>query len=630
MQLVDVHSRIYSSLLSSRYSFQQLWDQDISLIEDMNFYSILMSDAGFGAIIRVFYAEVAASGIMCAPGNRDEKSAQKARIVASILKRAPVQECIYGLAKGFIMGRAYAYPEGRGVMAAHDNTPPQSWWTPVDIKDLDKQRVILVPEKYDVPDPEAPDRTIQRIRVHRELSDPANGGAYRRMTRESAAALIEFVCGDEEERLGMGRGLAEALYMLLRAKALLWKFRLQGISRWAEGVLIGTVDPDRPASPSKSNLSLAQDLLSKLRNMRDGNVIVVPEGLADVKALESNGTGDDMTSAAMDYCDDCAARLLLGSIMPTGGNKGSGTEARGRVEADTTKRVIQWSRHLICACLNRTLIRTVCRLNREQFLEVGCLEGEDPLLKIIDNQATDPETVLKRIETAQKLQMQVPEEWAHEVAEIPMPSPGEPVLKPMPVAGLTGLGGSGDQSGLNDGKEDPGGNGTPFEKTGERKDEKKKGEDYAARRDAEIRELIAVYDARIDRLEQSMSERGQVVVNVPAHPDVAAAQEREALLKAQIADQQAQYAAEKDRPIIVNVAAPKVDVKVEPPPPADVTLNPTFNVAAPNVTVTPQIAVESARVQEVHVVNAERRREIMIKRNGDGKITGAEVVEKTA
>jgi len=141
MQLVDVHSRIYSALLSSRYTFQQLYDQDISLIEDMNFYTILMSDAGFGAVIRVFYAEVAASGIMMAPGNRDKKSSQKARIVTSILKKAPVQECIHSLAKGFIMARAYAYPEGRGIMASHDGTPPQNWWTPIDIKDIDKGEV---------------------------------------------------------------------------------------------------------------------------------------------------------------------------------------------------------------------------------------------------------------------------------------------------------------------------------------------------------------------------------------------------------------------------------------------------------------------------------------------------------
>jgi hypothetical protein len=469
MQLIDTHSRIYSALLSSKHSFQQLYDQDISLVEDMDFYRILMSDAGFGAIIRVFYAEIAASGVMFQPGGIDKRSAKKARKVASILKRAPIQEAIYGLSKGFIMARAYAYPEGRRIFSSHDGGEPRDYWTVNDIKDIDKQRIIFCPTRVPVPDPLFPGRTKNIIKVHREMSN-LDTGRYEPLSKEYAAALIEFVCGDEEDRLGMGRGLAEALFMLLRAKAMLWKFRLQGISRWAEGLLVGTVDPDRPASPSRNNLSLAQDLLSKLRNMRDGNVIVVPEGLADVKALESNGTGDDMTARAMDYCDDCAARLLLGSIMPSGGNKEGGTEARGRIEADTTKRVIQYARHLVTACLNRTLIRTVCRLNREQFMDDDCLEGEEPIIKIVDNQATDPETVLDRIEKAQKMKMKVPKAWAHEVSEIPMPSDDEECLEEVETPGLTGMGG--DQSILNEGKEKPGGEGTLFQKTGERQGEK--------------------------------------------------------------------------------------------------------------------------------------------------------------
>lgn len=478
MSVIATHDRIYSSLLSSKYSFNQLYDQDISLVEDMDFYRILMSDAGFGAIIRVFYAEIAASGITFQPGDRDKVSAKRSRIVSSAFKRAPIQECIYGLAKGFIMGRAYAYPEGRGIWASHDKTEHQNWWTVTDIKDIDKQRIILRPEKYEVPDPSEPMGFRRQVRVKRLMSDVADSGTYKEMSKEYAAALIEFVCGDEEERLGMGRGLAEALYLLLRAKAMLWKFKLQGCSRWSEGLLIGTIDPDRPASPTRSNYNLAQDLLTKLRAMREGNVIVVPEGLADVKALETTGTGDDMTDRAIQYCDDCAARLLLGAIMPTGGAQGSGTEARGRVEADTTRRVIQWCRHLITACLNRTLVRTFCRLNREQFAEVDAINGEDPILKIVDNQATDPETVLDRIEKAQKMKLRIPTAWVHEVSEIPQASEDEECLEEVEQPGLTGM--MDDQSGLNPGKEEPGGEGAPFQKTGERQDEEKKGEDYAA------------------------------------------------------------------------------------------------------------------------------------------------------
>lgn len=466
MSLISTHSRIYSALLSSRYSWTELYDQDVSLVEEMDFYRILMSDAGFGGAIRTFYSEIAASGVQVHPGNTDVKSSKKSRIVAGIAKKSPLLRLIIALSKGFIMGRAYAYPKGRGVFASHDKTEPQNWWTFTDFADIDKQRVMLRPTKIEVPDPRNPGQKTYKIVVHRYLSDLVNGAQYFPMSKEYAATLIEFVFGDDEDRLGMGRGLAEALYLLMRAKAIIWRAKMQGLSRWGQPLLVGTIDPDRPASTGKSNLALAQDLLVKLQNMREGAAIVVPEGLADVKSLETSGSGEDATQVALDYIDALAEKLLFGAARPSQ-KAGGGAEAGRRVDADVTRRVIKTCRSLIEECLNRTLMRTICRLNREQFLEVDCLDGEDPVFKIIDNQETDPEAVGDRIEKAQKLKMKVPKIWAHEVMQIPVPSDDEEVLEEMQVAGMTGLG-TQDQSQLNEGKAEPGGNGTPFQKTGDR------------------------------------------------------------------------------------------------------------------------------------------------------------------
>jgi hypothetical protein len=121
---------------------------------------------------------------------------------------------------------------------------------------------------------------------------------------------------------------------------------------------------------------------------------------------------------------------------------------------------------------------------------------------------------------------------------------------------------------------------------------------------------------------------------MPELPDVEAAKQREAVYKTQIDELIAQrdkdraaYLAAVDREIVVHVAAPvvnnQIDVQPSPAPNVEVNMKPLINVE-------PLINVAAAAAPDVTVVNPARRREIMIKRNQEGRITGAEVQEIAA
>jgi hypothetical protein len=659
MSVISTHDQIYSNLLSSRYDLQRLYDQDISLAEDPDFYRVFMSDMKFSGIYRQLRYEVAASGYQIHPGSRSRASALKARILSSILKKSNLAEAIHGLTRALLMARAYAYPEGRGYIATYCGTLPQEWFTVFDIKDIDKQRVTLKPKKVWVnPDGQLadPQRGIDRdpqgkyeIRVERWLGDPADGGRYRPMSKRYAAALIELVFEDEEGRLGMGFGFAEAGYIGLRFKAILMKAGVRGAVKWAEEMLVGMIDPNRPASKRKPNSSLAQDLLTKLTAMREGGVIVVPEGLADVKSIASTGTGHQMVMDMLNYVDD-SFRECCGLAMP-GGNDAQKTGAGLKVGQQKANKAIQHHRNMIAACLNRGFIPMMCRLNRQQFEAVFEAAGivddsEDPILKIVDDAENDPEKMVERINNM-KDTVDIPLEWAHEVTQIPMPSDGEPIVAkspaPAPMPGAApGKSGASDQ---NPNSPDSPQNKGPGDKFNS-KDSLKETE----HRDAEAEQKQA---ERTDVKSKSYADAGRddvplipQVINVPApvvhvhaempqHPDVRAAEEREAMYRAQIdelkqqnASDRAAYREAMDREVVVNVAAPvvNVDVAASPIPPAPdvrIEMKPLISVEPSNVVVN----VAPSPAPDVTVVNPARRREIMLKRNAANQIVGAEVVE---
>lgn len=605
-----ISDQLYTSLLAGQYrnSFR-LFDQDIALANEADAQELICRDPAILATLDQFSHEVAATGIRVVAAGKDTWSARLASHFEELIGYSNISTAIYELTGAAFWGRAYAYPNGQRRFLSLGGGTPQSYWIPTHIQDIDHRRVIYVPVT-------TTDVTGRRhVTTKRQLGDPITG-RYADMQPGFEENLIETKWGDTETRLGYGRGWINAIYFYWRAKTLAVQQGLQGLERWAQGLLYGTVDIERPGSDANTNQNLANDFLAKLKNMRSQNVAVIPQGSGEIKVAETSGSGHQIVSWFINYFDGQIARLILGAAMPTGagesnGGAGSaGSEGKASVQAAATTRRILFHRKRLEECLNRSLMVTIYRANFPQFAAEGLAMAKMPRIRILDEEHTDPKSVIEIIKGAREAGMSIPKAWAHEVTRIPVPLDNEETLEPVstpdPFAPM-GMdfpgGGGGDSAGENS------------------KDARQQGPSKFRSYDPPP---LPIQPAPI--IVQPAAQGPQHFhVTMPDLPDVAAAKMREGVLRDELNETRKSFEAAMDRPLVVNVAAPVVKVTNEAAKAPDVHVAPIINVApspAPNVSVN----VEAAKPVDVHVEAIKSGDKILtVKRDKDGKIVGGTV-----
>lgn len=416
----------------------RLYQPDIALYNDADVFEMIYRDADIAATLDQYCHEVAATGYQILPGGKTPADEMFAQIVQEGMEKANVAEMVYELSGYAIFGRAYQYPNGARRFQALGGTAPQSWWMPTYFKDIDPRHIIFVPVRW-----KDPVTGKDRVSTKAQYFDVATA-QYEDIKPAFAQNLIELKWGDDEFRLGYGRGLIGAVYFYWRAKTVAMTEGLKGLETWARGIIVGKLNPDREASPDKSNDALADDLLTKLQNMRSRHVVVIPEGTAEIDVKEGGGQGHQIVSWFINYFDSKIARLVLGSVMPSGGGDDStGTQAKAVVQERTTTRRILFHRRRIEECINRTLMQTIYRLNFPQLVALGIGAAKPPRFCIADEQHSDPKAVADMVKAAQDCGAEIPKKWFHERTGIPVPREGEEVLSAPVKADPFGGGGFG-------------------------------------------------------------------------------------------------------------------------------------------------------------------------------------------
>lgn len=424
----SINDLLFVTLEAAQYRTNfRLYNPDYALANEPDCVEMICRDPAILATLDQFSHEVAATGYRVLPGGKDPWSARLAQHFEELLSYSNISKAIYELTGAAFWGRAYAYPNGQRRFLSLGGGTPQSYWIPVNIQDIDHRRVIYRPVKeYDK-------SGRPRIRVVRQLGDPVLG-KYEDMRPEFEECLIETKWGDTEQRLGYGRGWINSIYFYWRAKTLAVQQGLQGLERWAQGLLYGTVDLDRQGSPGNTNPDLATDFLNKLKNMRSQNVAVIPQGSGEIKVAETNGAGHQIVSWFISYFDSQIARLILGAAMPTGagesngGDGAAGSQGKASVQASATTRRILFHRKRLEECINQSLFVTIYKANFPQFAAEGLGMAKMPRFKIQDEEHTDPKAILEIIKAGREAGMEIPKNWAHEVTRIPVPLDDEEVL----------------------------------------------------------------------------------------------------------------------------------------------------------------------------------------------------------
>ena len=432
-----VNDQLAASMYGSQFRGVRLFDQDVALFNDANAPEVVMRDSATSATMDQFCHEIAATGNTVMPGGKDDQSAKWAQIVDEMLRGCNVREAVYELSSYVFWGRAYAFPNFRRKFEMFAETKPQNWLAPYEIRDIDHRQFIFVPVR------DTSGASNGHIRVKRQFA-PANTGRYTDEKPEFTRNVIELKWGDSAFRLGYGRGLINSIFFMWRAKTIAMQYGLQGLQRWAEGLLMVEMDIERPADSSLTNEALAADMLDKIRNMKSGNVAVLPKG-SEPKLHETSGTGHSIVAWFINYCDAQIARLILGSGMPTGAGEeagSAGSEGKAVVQERSTTRRIQFHRSRIEECIDRTLIKQIHDLNLPQRLAIGLGAAKCPRFKITDDQHKDPLAAMELVKAMRENKMEVDRAWAYEMAGAPMPKEGDDVLEaaadPNPFLGLGG------------------------------------------------------------------------------------------------------------------------------------------------------------------------------------------------
>lgn len=310
--------------------------------------------------------------------------------------------------------------------------PEARFWMITGFRHIDYRRIRLWP----VWETNAEGKDVL-VAVKPQLGSIDQAGAW--IDIEATECLLRVLYDDEEGRLGYGRGMMEAIYWGFWIIELLLREGLEGVERWAQGWVVGTVDHGQLGSKDAGAEAVATAYLDALEKMRGRGVFVKGKG-EELEVQETSGSGHQLVTSMIEMIVGWLTQLVLGSVRPSGGGEG-GTFGQGKVEERSTDEVIAFDRMLLDEAITAGPVALWWRLNQSELAACGLADANMPRFVSIEGDDEDPVKFGEVVEKAQKAGLAVSTEEAYRRFGLKRPAPGEEVLAP--VADVpSGFGGS--------------------------------------------------------------------------------------------------------------------------------------------------------------------------------------------
>lgn len=535
-----------------------LVDPAYGLIKEPNVYEMIRRDAVIFAAIEARKHAVASSEWDVVPpreGHPSDKAV--AKIIREILDRIEgFDGARLNLAEAVFRGAAYAKIDATRQVLGPDGSIPRLWVAPTRILDVDKRRVRATIDRTPGAAP----------RWKTEVANVFEGGRWEEVDLARRPWFIDHVYDDAEISLGYGRGLIDSIYHYWYAKCVALVEGLQGLERWAQGWVTLEVDPSRAGSTGKTNDEIVSAAVSELSKHRSQHVLAYMKG-ETLNVLPGPGAGQAIVMEFLNYLDAGVTRVILGSVMPSGGGDASdkgGSLARARVEQDSSENLIHFDRRLLEGTLTRTLIRTVFNANRLNFLSMGLGDAECPRFSLQPESLPDPDAMVERVTSLLSAQIPLRKKEVYEAIGFSQPPEGDPDVFEGSAPAPSPFGGGGEFPPTDGGA-----------KTGDEPDGGEARDEFSARV-AETMENFAEMIQRRDEvgpvhvhLPETLKMEipppnvtvnvppAEVTVNVPTLPAP--------VVEVEVAAPVLPAPVVTVAPPIVNVAPPKVEVTVEAP-----------------------------------------------------------------
>lgn len=365
----------YTNALAAIYQ-STLWipDQDWGLAQDPDVWEKVQLDPVVRHAIQTRLVKVAGRPSTIEAGGSDDASKKLADIVEQMLDRVEnLAQAKLNLAKAVLLGRTYGYIRGERTVERLGiaGSPALAWWMPRYIQDVDRRRIRLSTRSTTT---EFGRRSITNPRV--ELAD-IDVSRWTILRPDQYANFVKLTYDDEEGRLGYGRGNLGAIYFYHYAKGIVLREGLNLVERWSQGMVVATADLDREGSTGKTNEDKKTAFLNSVEKMRARNTLVLG-GNDKIDIKWPSGEASKGIQDMLNYLDTGVMRLILGSVLPTGGSSGDGSRARAEVEERASEDILQYDALLLDAALTRDLIGQFVTMNRVQLAAMGLDKAKKP------------------------------------------------------------------------------------------------------------------------------------------------------------------------------------------------------------------------------------------------------------
>lgn len=300
---------------------QRVWDPSYSLAQDPSIWEKAQQDTVVSGAIERSLLAVAGHDWKLEPASDNPEDVALTEILDAIIRKTErFYEARRNLAEARIVGTAFAQPYGGwqttrlpGMSKAHP------WWIPTRLLPIDRRRFRAIAHRR---------KRGGAFGFDWELYSPS-----RKLWEPLSPTfpIIKHVYADQESRLGFGRGVMDAIYFAYYIRSTVQKHGLQGLARWAQGLLVAKMDSTQSANPEEiaDNASAAETLRDKLLEMIGDNILVIDK-LDEVNVVTGGGEGYQMVEQMLDRVERELHARLEGSPLSSMDGDGGGAYALGK------------------------------------------------------------------------------------------------------------------------------------------------------------------------------------------------------------------------------------------------------------------------------------------------------------
>lgn len=328
----------------------------------------------------------------------------------------------YALARAFFSGARFGRIHGVPRYLTIGDGKRRCWWVPVRIEDVDKRFYRIVPRT----EGDAITAQWERWDIVQQKFVP--------LTIEESISTIKHVYNDDQNSLGYGQALREALGWVWYAKSNVAQESLTAVERYAGGILRAKVNGARDAQTGLPNTELIREWTNVLEKLRARHVLV-HDAEDEVDVIQGNSSGSDVLDTMRAELRSMVFTLVLGANLTTGASEG-GSFALAAVQENSTEALVQYDRETLEETLTDDLLGAIWYHNWPNICELG-LADDMPRFSITQEKREDTAQRATVAQTLHSMGVDLPLEDVLDQTGFRVPEPGEAVIAkgaPAPAA----------------------------------------------------------------------------------------------------------------------------------------------------------------------------------------------------